>query len=450
VEPAEEAIMKPAALRAGLLTICLGSMLAAARLWSEYDSRSGLVAYMNASRGAGSRPPDGSEAEGEARIAALRRALWPSSVTGEIRSELALEQLAAANRILLAGSPTPASDRGASRRLDEAFAESAQALLANPTDTKSWLTGFRIVESAKLLGHEPILSSASAHGGPSRSVFLDGAIRTNPNSGELRHGLAGVMVAAGDQVGAFEQFRLALEDPAVEPGQIAEEMFDAGFLPERILEIMPQHFDAQYALGDLLTSRGYSDLGEKTLRAAARLSPESSEPWIALSRLAESSGRHAEALADALKPLDGKFKTTPQQRSEAFLAASTASRSLGHLDDALAYAAKALDENTQNLSLYYTIGSLMYEAHDFNGATRYWQSLLDDHAEDPYVRKYAGLIHRGIGQALERSGDRQGAGTHYFAALEIDPGDRQARAALDRLAGDSAERPGSGAGGPRR
>ena len=96
-----------------------------------------------------------------------------------------------------------------------------------------------------------------------------------------------------------------------------------------------------------------------------------------------------------------------------------------------------LDEESLDwlvLAVVTFIGGLLYEAGDFKGAVRCWQTLLDRHAQDAYVRTRAGRIHRSMGYAYVSLRDATLAARAFLDALDIDPDDRDARDALRRLA----------------
>lgn len=448
--------MKAAVSRSAGVVLALGALLACMRSWEELSRRRNLLEYHDVARIDYRQEGDDPEATVRARIALATAALGRSTVVSEVRTALALERLNSASARLLSGGANPQDEAEVTDRLAAALGEVRLALRANPTDTKAWLAGYRVLASARLLGRDEEVVAAGPAGdrsppaprdGPpsvpsdrpevpaASAAFLDGAIRTNPNSGELRHALASVMVSAGDPEGALGQFGLALEDPGVDPGQVGREMFEAGYLPERILDSMPARFQAQHAAGGLLLTKGYPDLAETAFRAASDLSPDAHEPPTALCRLAEGQGRHEEALEWARKVLPRLQRLAPRDRSALLLCAATASRSLGSPQDALSYGARALDENPQDLFLYNFMASLLFAGRDYEGAIRYWQSLLDEHGDDPYVERYAGQFERSIGASYAALGDRERAMRHFLEALDRDPADGVARSALERLSG---------------
>lgn len=354
----------------------------------------------------------------------------PSNIDSEIRTALALELVNAANAHLLAGHTDAEGEAFVAGHLSEALEEVRSALLANPTDTRAWLAGYRILESARLLGQTqlPVLSDQEG------ADYLNGAVRTNPNGGDLRRALATIMVSSGKRAEAFAQFRLALRDPSIDGVPVAGEMLDAGYAPDEVLAAVPRRFHDQYGAGEILLRLGHPGLAERAFLEAGQILPSAHEPWVALSRLAEGGGRHEEALAYARRGLQLLRETPPTGRPALLLCAAQASRSLGRADDAISFASQALAENPQNLFLYNFLGSVLFEEHDFEGAIRYWRSLLDDHANEPYVQQSAGHFHRALGRSYLEIGDRKRAMSAFFDALQVDANDREARAALGRLA----------------
>src|SRR5439155_19690825 len=119
---------------------------------------------------------------------------------------------------------------------------------ANPLDEDAWVAGYRVSSLASTYGGEgsAAMKSAKTDLPPSRSEgshlgfrlsagpaaapldlrepFLRGAVRCDPRSGWLRKKIGFALVAAGEMARGIEQLRLSLQDPTIDPEEIAKEM----------------------------------------------------------------------------------------------------------------------------------------------------------------------------------------------------------------------------------
>src|SRR5262249_6186986 len=154
-----------------------------------------------------------------------------ASVDAEVRTALALELVHAANASLLAASGGTEADADVAARLGEALVEVRASLKADPADTRAWIGGYPLLQSARLLGPPDVRDVGEARAPP----YLDGPARTTPRGGELRPALASIMVSAGRRDEALAQYRLAFRDPTVDALGAAEEMLDAGYAPADVL-----------------------------------------------------------------------------------------------------------------------------------------------------------------------------------------------------------------------
>ncbi len=389
-----------------------------------------------------------------ARIRILERAASWRSVTAEARTAIALEVLARAVGTA-AGGTAPEGERWELERdLRRAAGEVSSALVQAPTDTRAWMAGYQVVSSSRLIGKldglQGLPGGTPVPGGL-ESAFLRGIIQTHPNGGAAATSLALVMLSVGDRQGAFEQFRRAASMPNANLLRIASSLLDAGFPPDDIAEILPASFPEQYDLGLLLRDRGWPEQAEKTLLRAAGYAPTRVPAWLSLCHLAESQGRHNEALGYAAKPEPDLADADPAIRADIHYCAALAARSLSWTVEALQYARRALEENPRLSAARLLSGSLLLESGDSAGAVREWRSLLDTEIQDPYVAERKGLLHRLTGQALEQLGLREQAVEQYLDALQASPEDQPSREALARLSGRRAggvEAGGSGGARP--
>jgi hypothetical protein len=186
--------------RAALALLAVSTLAASWRSYGEYRAKSSLDLHRKSAatdyRSAGGDP---AVVVGE-RIARLREAgrsahggpLGAVSADPEIRTALALELINCANAALLTAGGGGASDV-AVERLVEALDEIRSALRSDPTDTRAWIGGYRVCESARLLGRTDL----PGMGEEQTAAFLNGAARTNPHGGDLRRALGAIMLASG-------------------------------------------------------------------------------------------------------------------------------------------------------------------------------------------------------------------------------------------------------------
>jgi Flp pilus assembly protein TadD len=82
--------------------------------------------------------------------------------------------------------------------------------------------------------------------------------------------------------------------------------------------------------------------------------------------------------------------------------------------------------NPKDEAAHWALGRVLAEKGELDGAIAEFQEALHLNPSD-------GNTHFFLGRALERKGDTSGALREYRAACELEPGDREYRAAYERL-----------------
>ena len=283
----------------------------------------------------------------------------------------------------------------------------------------------------------PGLSAGGPAPGSMESAFLQGIIRSHPNGGAAATSLASVMLSVGDRQGAYEQFRRAAGMPNADLLRIASSLLDAGF-PRTTSRGFSRAVSGAVRSGSAPARQGLAGAGREDPCAATGHAPTRVPAWLSLCHLAESRGRHKDALDYAAKSEPDLAGAGAAMRAEIHYCAALAASGLARTGDALQYARRALGENPRFSAARLLCGSLLMESDDPAGAVREWRSLLDTEAQDPYVAERKCLLHRLTGQALERLGLREEAVEQYLDALQASPDDALSRAALARLSGRRA------------
>ena len=411
--------------------LALAATLAAARGWREFNGQSllteaGFSIEADETREAGSAASTSLESRQApgVRLELLRRARSQKSVTSAASVGLARVRLRQATEgsFNVAGAP-----------LADALGDVRNALEASPANTEAWMAGYRIVETARTLGQAGRLPLEGAQPAAVSRRFLDGALRTDPNGVDVQRELAFLLMAAGDREGAWTHYRRALSLVA-DPAKLARQMIGAGYGPQEVAAAMPQQALPQYELGRILQSSGETSLAEAAFRRAVELEPGRWESWRALSNLAESAGRHADALAYAKSAFPLLPALQPAARAEILQCAAIAARGAGDEEEAKGYAKRAIEEDPEHLFAYNLAATLCYETGDLAEAIRIWKALIETHGRDPYVVKGLGSFHRSMGRSYEKLEMNERAREHYRAAIAASASDPESRQALERLA----------------
>ena len=169
---------------------------------------------------------------------------------------------------------------------------------------------------------------------------------------------------------------------------------------ERVIAMAPAFPRAHLSLGKARLRQGQVQEAIAALEEAARLQPESGEAWYQLGLALARAGRKEEAAAALAK-------------GRALVAES---------------------DRAQNANLDFVEGRAALNRGDLEAAVVRLRRAAHVVPDSPDV-------HRHLGSALEKGGDRKGAAAAYRRALELSPADAAAKRSLDRLA---AAEPGSG------
>jgi tetratricopeptide (TPR) repeat protein len=180
----------------------------------------------------------------------------------------------------------------------------------------------------------------------------------------------------------------------------------------------------QFAL--VLLQSGYPELAEKMFHQTARLDPRRPDVWTALGNLAfdrkdydralEHYGKVIELKPDSIEALAniGKVQTIRKDFAKA-----------------LPYLEKAVSLRPDYASALSTLGAIKIEEGNFELAEEYLTRALKTSTS----RETLLTIHGNLGILYLKRRDRQRAIESFEKVLELEPGDRQARAALERLRG---------------
>lgn len=439
--------------RLGILPGLLLALLATLGAWRSWrDARAGsLFAQYKRSVEGGALPASRS------RMDILGHAIDAGGSTADARAASAVERVARASAVIMNEGASPLGSRTeAAEELYRALADVREGLRAWPLDSEAWIAGYRVIESARILGLVDRLarerapsSSAPPDSDPVRALrpalmadpgalaerFMQGALRSDPNGGAVQHQIGTVMLAAGHPDDAFPYLARAARDLGSDPARIASEMLDAGYAPEDIVAAMPRRFGPMMQIGRVLLERHLNEAAAAAFHDAAQLEPGAYEPWVALALEAEDEEHPQDALDLCKKALPLIPQRETGVLAKVLACAARASRQLGDRPQALAYGSRAQQLDPKRLELYHFMGTLLSEVGEDAGAIRRWQTLIEENPSNPYVLSHLAQFQKLIGHSYEQLGMRSQAIEHYLDALRASPQDGEAKGALERLAG---------------
>ena len=217
-----------------------------------------------------------------------------------------------------------------------------------------------------------------------------GAALTSTDVEQAINELEKAVALAPDSVKA--QFNLAAAYGA-SPNQGAKEIEQL----RKVIAIAPTHARAHLALGKALIRDGNIPDAVQELQEATRLSPESGESHYQLGLALTRAGRKDEAAVEVKKGRE--------------LSAS--------------------DDRNQNASLDIAEGQAALDKGDLEQAAIKFRHAITLQPESPEAQRYLGVV-------LEKQGNKEGASAALRKALELNPGDVDARQRLGKLNAASA------------
>jgi tetratricopeptide (TPR) repeat protein len=262
------------------------------------------------------------------------------------------------------------------------------------------------------------------------------AIELHPEYAQAHNNLGLVLAQSDEDKDAIAEFKQAIRiapDYADAHANLGATLIDSDAEEaikelERAVALKPGLVRAQFNLAEAYAaspSHGPAKQIEQ-LRKVVSLSPDFARAHVALGKALLREGNAKEAVSE----LKDATRLDPQS-GEAHYQLGLALARTGSQSEATAEVQKgrelsAADERNQNAALDLSEGRAALERGEFAQATAKFQ-----HAIKLQPSFAAGEHYLGI--ALEKQGDVPGASAAFEKAIELNPGDSFARAALDRL-----------------
>jgi len=228
------------------------------------------------------------------------------------------------------------------------------------------------------------------------------AIAVEPRNFEAHNAIAGILLAAPDQLGmAEEHIRHVLENnpkytPALNNMAL---LLKARGRPEEALKVAraavslaPRHASMQVTLGAILLELGETEEAEKILREAAALAPEDSTVHVNLGAALNYVGMRAEAEAEFERALELDPENTQSLNNLAQIRSSQ-----GRQDEAAALLQRALILKPGDATLHLNLGALFRRREKWGEAIACFRHTLDLNAGDLYsAQVFADGLHGAI------------------------------------------------------
>jgi tetratricopeptide (TPR) repeat protein len=184
----------------------------------------------------------------------------------------------------------------------------------------------------------------------------------------------------------------------------------------------PHFLISHFAL--VLRESNLEDLAEIFFRKAIDLDPRRTDAWIAIGNIAFDRRNTVEAL----RCYEAVLKFKPGSL-EALANTGKVYTILKDYDKAIPYLEKALSIRPGYATALSTLGGVMIEKGQFDLAEQYLQGAL----ESPSSKETQTTIHGNLGILHYKRREWDRARQRFQKVLELDPGDSQAKAVLERL-----------------
>ena len=183
----------------------------------------------------------------------------------------------------------------------------------------------------------------------------------------------------------------------------------------------PEHGWSHTMLGLAQWKSGDLDAAADNLRRAGELSPQSTKPWINLSRVENERGEFEAALAASEQAL-----TVDEQDAQALFVKGRSLYNLGRSLEALDALQASRDADAENGHVANLIGLTLIEAGRYDEALPQLEDAARLEPDVAYIQNNLGIVR-------ERADDFAGAAVAYARAVELRPGYSKAESSLTRI-----------------
>jgi tetratricopeptide (TPR) repeat protein len=262
------------------------------------------------------------------------------------------------------------------------------------------------------------------------------AARLRPNFAQAYNNIGLVLTQSDDDPGALAAFREALR---ISPDYAdAHANLGAALIPtdaeqairelEKAVALAPASVKAQFNLAAAYAaSSSHGSTKEiEQLRKAITMAPTFARAHLALGKALLQDGK----VSDAVTELQEAARLDPQSGESHYQLGLALARA-GRRDEATAELQKgreltAADDRNQNFNLDIAEGRAALDKGDLDQASTKFRHAIKVEPESSDAHRYLGVV-------LEKQNDTEGASAEYENAVDLNPGDEEARGSLQRL-----------------